>query len=131
MPAINIWAALVAAVSCFFIGGLWYSPLLFLKPWMRASGVTGDPGQGHPAKVFGISFLFALAAAVVYAVLIPPPTDALHAAGQGLAVGLGLVATSVGINYQFANRNFIMLAIDGGYHTVKFVVYGLIIGLWR
>jgi hypothetical protein len=50
---------------------------------------------------------------------------------QGLLVGAGLVAASVGINYQFANRPTVMWLIDGGYHTVQFAIYGVILGLWR
>jgi hypothetical protein len=50
---------------------------------------------------------------------------------QGLAVGGGVVAASFGINYQFANRPATLWLIDGGYHTVQFAIYGLILGLWR
>lgn len=78
-----------------------------------------------------MSFLFALIAALVYAWLMPPATDAAHAAIQGLLVGAGVVAASFGINYQFANRGAALWLIDGGYHTVQFLIYGLIIGLWR
>ena len=81
--------------------------------------------------MFGVSLLFALVAAVAYAVLIPPATGVLQAATQGLLVGAGMVAASFGINYQFANRSAKLLLIDGGYHSVQFVIYGLILGLWR
>ena len=50
---------------------------------------------------------------------------------QGLLVGAGFVAMSFGINYQFANRSTTLWLIDGGYHTVQFAIYGLILGLWR
>ena len=45
--------------------------------------------------------------------------------------GAGLVAASFGINYQFANRKGVLWLIDGGYHTLQFAIYGVIIGLWR
>ena len=35
MSGINLWAVLVAAVSSFALGGLWYSPVLFYKLWNR------------------------------------------------------------------------------------------------
>ena len=72
-----------------------------------------------------------LAAALAYALLIPPTTSATLAAAQGLAVGAGLIAASFGINYQFANRSTRLWLIDSGYHTVQFCIYGLVIGLWR
>jgi hypothetical protein len=62
---------------------------------------------------------------------MPPAAGAVQALVQGVAVGLGLVAASFGINYQFANRSTLLLLIDGGYHTVQFALYGLILGLWR
>jgi hypothetical protein len=128
---INILAVLVAALSSFLLGGVWYSNLLFGPAWQRAAGDTRKPGDAHPARVFGLSFLFALAAAFAYALLMPPPADAAAAVLQGLGVGAGVVAASFGINYQFANRSSVMWLIDGGYHAVQFALYGLILGLWR
>jgi hypothetical protein len=131
MQHINYLAAIVAAVSSFLLGGLWYSPVLFGKAWQQDAGDTRKPGEGHPGRVFGLSFLFALIAAFAYAWLMPAPVNASSALAQGLIVGAGLVAMSFGINYQFANRTTRLWVIDGGYHTVQFALYGLIIGLWR
>jgi hypothetical protein len=131
MSQINFFAVIAAAVSSFLLGGLWYSPALFGPTWNREAGNPGKAGQGHPAKVFGVSLLFALIAAQAYAWLVPPATDALGAIVQGLIVGAGFVAASFGINYQFANRSATMWLIDGGYHTIQFAIYGLVIGLWR
>jgi Protein of unknown function (DUF1761) len=131
MSQMNYLAVVVAAVSSFLLGGLWYSPALFGRTWQREAGDTRKPGEGHPARVFGLSFLFALVAALAYAALIPAPSTALQAAIQGLALGAGVVAASFGINYQFANRSTKLLLIDGGYHTAQFCIYGLILGLWR
>ena len=41
MVHVNYWAVLVAAVAVVGLGWLWYSPLLFFKPWMRLRGM--DP----------------------------------------------------------------------------------------
>jgi hypothetical protein len=35
---VNVWAVLAATASSFVLGGLWYSPLLFGRPWNRANG---------------------------------------------------------------------------------------------
>ena len=129
MSNVNILAVIVAALSSFALGGLWYSTPIFGAAWRRAAG--GPEIQGHPAKVFGLSFLFALIAAYAYALLVTPPPSAVMAVVQGLAVGAGVVAASFGINYQFANRPATLWLIDGGYHTVQFAIYGLILGLWR
>ena len=127
----NVWAVLVAAASSFLLGGLWYSPALFGSAWQREAGDTRERDAKHPARVFGLSLAFALLAAFVYALLVPPAASITMAAVQGLAVGAGIVAASFGINYQFANRSTLLWLIDGGYHTVQFGLYGLVLGLWR
>jgi hypothetical protein len=129
MSSVNILAIIVAALSSFALGGLWYSTPVFGAAWRRAAG--GQETQGHPAKVFGLSFAFALVAAFIYAVLVPQPPSAAMALAQGLLVGAGIVAASFGINYQFANRPTTLWLIDGGYHSVQFAIYGVILGLWR
>src|SRR2546423_11753356 len=58
---INWLAVLVAAVSMFVIGGLWYSPVLFGKIWLRANGFTeADVANGSKLRAFGGTFVLAL-----------------------------------------------------------------------
>ena len=125
----NIWAILLAALSSFLLGGLWYSAALFGRAWNTAN--NGPKQSGHPAKVFGVSFVFSLIAAICFALWVgaAPPIEASLKAGA--LAGFGFVATSFGINYQFAQRPFVLWLIDGGYHTVQFVLFGLILGLWH
>ena len=40
MPEISWIAVVVAAIACFLLGGLWYSPALFGKAWQREAGLT-------------------------------------------------------------------------------------------
>jgi len=127
---INLWAVLAAAASSFLLGGLWYSPLLFLKPWNAAMGRT-EADNGHPAKVFGLSFAFSVLSAYVFATLLGPNPVLSEAVRAGLLVGIGFVGMSFGINYQFANRPLSALLIDGGYHTGQFLLFGLILGAWH
>lgn len=131
MRDFNVLAVVVAAVSSFMLGGLWYSKALFEGAWRREAGDIRPEAAGHPAKVFGLSFVYALVAAFAYAVIVPAPAGAAEALVQGLLVGAGVVAACFGINYQFAARSTTLWLIDGGYHTVQFALYGLIIGLWR
>ena len=49
----------------------------------------------------------------------------------GFATGLAFVATSFAINYAFAGRSRKLWLIDGGFHTLQFTLYGLILGLWH
>lgn len=125
----NLSAVLSAAIASFAFGGLWYSPALFGRLWDRENG--GAMQSGHPAKVFGISFVFSVIAAVSFAFWLGPAPPLETALKTGALAGFGLVAASFGINYQFAQRSFKLWLIDGGYHTVQFILFGLILGLWH
>ena len=128
---INWLAVLVAAASAFMLGGLWYGPL-FKNAWCRENGMDPDaPPKGHPAKVFGTAFFAALVAAIAFAVYLGPMPSLHVALHAGSVIGLAYVATSFGINYAFAGRSFKLWLIDGGYHTLQFTLYGLILGLWH
>lgn len=107
----------------------WYSPVLFGRAWNAENGSTPQPG--HPAKVFGVSFLFSLIAAVAFAHWIGPSPPLDLALKTGAIAGFAFVAASFGINYQFAQRSFKLWLIDGGYHTAQFLLFGLVLGLWH
>ena len=134
MGGVNLFAVFVAAAASFLLGGPWYSARLFGNAWNRAngSGSKKEKGEGgHPAKVFGFSLLFALIAAFAFAVWLGPAPPLGFAVSRGLTAGACFVATSFGINYQFANRSPVLWLIDGGYHTVQFMLFGLVLGLWH
>ncbi len=46
--AVNWLSVLVAALTGFVIGSLWYGPL-FQKPWMRLTGMHEGEGRARPA----------------------------------------------------------------------------------
>lgn len=129
MPDVNWLAVLVAAVSAFVLGGIWYGPL-FKKTWCREAGIDMDAKGRHPAAVFGGAFVLSLVAAWAVAALIGrSETSLLFAVHVGLLAGVCFVATSFGINYLFAGRSLKLWLIDAGYHVLQFTLYGLVIGL--
>ena len=127
---INYLAILIAAFSAFMLGGLWYSPLLFARPWMRLSGQSEETLKaGSPAVIFGGAFLLSLIAAFVFAMFLGPAPGVQFATQAGFAAGLGWVAASLGILYLFDRRPLGHWLINGGYVTLQFTLYGLILGL--
>ena len=48
--------------------------------------------------------------------------------GPELRPGLCWVAASFGINYLFERRPLNLWLINGGYHTLQFTLFGLILG---
>jgi hypothetical protein len=130
---INYFALLAAALSTFVLGGLWYSPLLFGKAWMRANNFTdADLQTFSKARMFGWSFLLALIMALNLAMfLAAPDTNLTWGMAAGALAGLGWVAMAIAIIGLFENRSWKYIAINGGYMTVAFVIMGAIIGAWR
>lgn len=124
---INYLAVVLAGISAFVLGGVWYSPIGFGNTWQRESGVNVD--NVKPAMVFGGAFVLSLLAALVFAMFLGPDPSLQLGLGAGFAAGAGWVATSFGINYLFAQRSMKLFLIDGGYHTLQFTLYGLILAL--
>src|SRR5215510_13438530 len=38
---INVWGIGAAVLAAWAVAGIWYSPLLFIRPWAEMSGVDG------------------------------------------------------------------------------------------
>jgi hypothetical protein len=132
MPEINIWAVLLAAVTSFLLGGLWYSPVLFGRRWQLELGLSDEElARSNMVRIFGLSFVLAIIAAFVFALFLGPRPPLALGLGAGFAAGLAWVASSFGINYLFARRSLKLFLIDGGYHTLQFTLIGLILALWH
>ena len=133
MPDVNWLAVLAAALSAFLLGGLWYSPAMFGKAWQRGAGLTDEQLQkgGHPGKIYGGAFVLSLIAAATFAMFLGPRPELRFATAAGFAAGLCWVAASFGINYLFERKSLPLFLVNGGYHTIQFTLYGLILGLWH
>lgn len=123
-------AVLVAAMSSFLLGGLWYGPL-FARRWQELTGLSDERlASGSPARVFGLSFVLAIVQAWVFAMFLGPDPSLALGLGAGASAGLCWVGAAFGINDLFERRPFALWAINAGYHTLAFTLYGLILALW-
>jgi hypothetical protein len=130
MPEVNYLAVVLAALSAFLLGGLWYSPLLFANRWMALSGQSEDQlKSGSMTMIFGGAFLLNLIAAYVFALFLGPAPELKFAVGAGFAAGLFWVMASLGVNYLFERRPLGLWLINGLYFTIQFTLFGLILGL--
>ena len=129
---LNYWAILVAAVSAFLLGGLWYSPFLLEPLWKKVNGfAAGEPPPATP-KIFAISFILSLVMTFnLAAFLNDPKTTAAWGATAGFLAGFGWVAMGIGIVSLFERRPLGYVIVNGGYLTVVLVVMGAILGAWR
>ena len=127
---INWFSVILAALSAFAIGSLWYSPLLFGKFWQKEIKLSDeDIKDANMPLIFGSSFVLNVIAALVLDMFIGKEATAGFGAIAGFLVGIAWVATSLGINYLFARKTLKLYFIDAGYFVVFFPVMGLILGL--
>jgi hypothetical protein len=132
MPDINLLAVIAAAISTFAIGGLWYSPVLFYKPWLRANGFAeADVQKGTPAVIFGLAFVFSvIMAANLAAFLARPDTTVTWGATAGALTSIWVVL-GIAVVALFERRPWSYVLVNGGYWLVSFVIMGAILGAWR
>ncbi|MBN2349344.1 MAG: DUF1761 domain-containing protein [Bacteroidales bacterium] len=132
LSALNYPAIIVAALSCFIIGGLWYSSILFGNAWMKENGFTKDKTrQGNMLKIFLGSFMLSLIIAFNLAAFIGTEGTLMFGLFAGFAAGAGWVATAFGIVFLFEQKTFRLFLIHAGYLIVTFTIMGGILGAWH
>ena len=129
----NYLAILVATVSTFLLGGLWYSPVLFGRAWMREIGVNPEAlaGKGNFGLIMGVSFVLELIMAFNLAAFIGAKASLTFGLFAGAAAGFGWVALSFGVTYLFERKSLCLFLINAGYHGVAFTLMGGILGAWH
>lgn len=136
---LNLWAVLVAALATMVVGFVWYSPLLFARPWMRLMGYDPDDKakiaemQKSKGPMYALSLIASVLAAAILGKLIAIATvnTALYGMKFGLAIWLGFVTTVQLTNALFSKQPAKLYAINTGYQLVCYLVMGAILGAWR
>ena len=78
----NIYAVLVAALSSFVVGFIWYNPKVFGTIWMNETGMTEEKAKkGNMAKIFGLTFVYSILLAFIM------PTIVIHQMGALSMIG--------------------------------------------
>lgn len=127
---INWLSIIVAGVSAFLIGGIWYGPL-FGRAWMKEFGFTEDDlKQRNIPKTFGLSLVLAIFAAINLDMFIGAEASLSFGAMAGLLAGIGWVATFMGIIYLFEMRSLVAFLINAGYCVIALTTMGAILGAW-
>lgn len=129
---VNFLAVFVAALSSFVIGGVWYSPIMFAKPWMEENGFTEEElKKSSMAKIFGVSFVLSFIIALNLAMFFGGQVDFVMGLTYGAFTGIGWVAMSFGTSYLFERKSLKLYLINAGNHAVTYIVMGGILGAWH
>jgi hypothetical protein len=140
-PHINWLAVFVAAIVIFVLGGLWYSPVLFVKRWLALQNRTEEQMRAQAAAanmplLYGSAFLTGLVIAWgMELVLAHFSSDiamtAAHGAMFGFLFWFAFAATTSYATAIFSGKPKQLWLIDTSYNLVSFVLAGIILAVWR
>jgi len=136
MVSVNYLHVLVAAVVVFVLGWLWYSPLLFFKPWMRLRGQ--DPVAAMAgAKMPGGKLVLEMVRCVLLSYVIArfaallAITGLMSAVHFGFMLWLGFPVIILTGSVLWENTPVGVAAIHAGDWLVKLLAIPIIVTLWR
>jgi len=133
MSTVNWLAILVAGISSFVVGGIWYSPGLFGKAWMKDNNFTEESiKKGNKGKIFGFTFIFSLLMAANLGMFLNDPAkiDLSMGALYGFLAGVWTFC-AIAIHSLFELKPWRLILINGFYSVVSLTLMGAIIGVWR
>ena len=130
--AVN-WLALIGAVVAnMALGALWFSPILFVKPWLAAAGMSEAQMKAGMPKALAVDLVGSLVMAFVLAHAVK--YTGAQGIAQGAAVGflnwLGFVAVTTLSATLHEHRPLKLWLIANGYRLVGLVVMGAILAAW-
>ncbi|HET6462697.1 MAG TPA: DUF1761 domain-containing protein [Candidatus Krumholzibacteria bacterium] len=130
---INYVAVLVAALSGFAVGAIWYGPL-FGKQWSAVSGTQDAQSSNiNVPAVYALTFILSLIAAMVLALVINQvhATSVIAGARISFLLWLGFILTVRVTEALFNGTDMRLVMIDTGYRLVWAVVMGVILAVWH
>jgi Protein of unknown function (DUF1761) len=136
---VNLLGILLAALSTMVVGFIWYSPMLFARPWTIAMGYDPDDKakmdemRKGAGPLYGIALVASLVSAFILGKVILGITvdSALYGMKVGFGVWLGFVATVQLTDTLFGKRPLKLFLINTGYQLVCYLAMGAIIGAWQ
>ena len=133
LSAINCVHVLVATLAYFILGALWYSKVMFLKPWMAANNInpeTVDKSGMMKSMIMGFISTFIICYAVGVLEYIIGIGGGRAAIKLGLLVGVGFFMIPSYMNSVYQKQSMKLLMINGGYHTAGIIIAAIILAKW-
>jgi hypothetical protein len=139
MVQVNYVAVLVAAIVSMVIGFVWYSPILFAKPWMKEMGYKSSGMKDMQKKMgpmYGLSFLASLLMAYVLThVIASLANDAVYKLGLSLGLKaafwswLGFIMPVQLTDVIFGGKSWKLFLMNTGYQLVSVLGMGVVLGM--
>lgn len=135
ISSINYAAVFVSALVSMGLGFLWYSPVLFGKPWMKLMKYTEKSMKAAQQKMgpmYGLSFVASLVTAYILSFFINATAVASLLDGFQLAfmAWLGFEATVMLTDVIFGSKKWALFTINAGYQLVSLLIMAGILTYW-
>lgn len=133
LKSINYLAVVVAALSSFVVGWLWYGPL-FGKTWMKLHGFTEEglkDGTLSMPVIMVVNYIATALAALAIAMFLGPEATAGFGIFAGLMIAIFWIATSRLNDVLFEKKPWGLFFINVGYNVVIYVIMGAVLGAWH
>lgn len=129
----NIWGIGAAVVAGWIVAGLWYSPLLFIRPWAGMSGVDGAKFRAGLPRAIVIDLVsFAVMAFILDQVLQAWGAVTIVAAVLcTFLLWLGFVAVTLLHSVTYEHRPTGYYAINAGYRLVSMLAMCVVLTALR
>ena len=130
LASTNYVAVVGAGIVGVVIGMIWYSPMLFGKQWMKATGKTEKDMKGNTS-----AYLVALIASLLSALVMAQWVGLLSAktimdgAVAGFWPWLGFMMPVAAVMASFSGKKE-MFWVDAGHHLVVLLIMGAILAVW-
>lgn len=131
--SINYLAVIVAALSSFIVGWIWYGPL-FGKTWMRLHGFSKDDlieGTLSMPVIMVVNYIATALAALAIAMFIGPEANAGFGIFAGIMIAVFWIGTSRLNDVLYERKPWGLFFINVGYYLVIYVIMGAILGAWH
>jgi hypothetical protein len=127
----NHLALITAAVFQWLLGALWFSPLLFFKPWQKAMKFDGKAKNATAGMVVSLISSLVLSFILDHFIIWSGASDFAHGAFIGFIAWLGFYVAPYYALSLFEDMPFKVVAINIGYWLVGMVVCGGILAIWQ
>lgn len=136
----NYTAILVCAILAMIIGFIWYGPL-FGKSWMKIMGVEAMSAEQKKAMEKGmwamyfLQFILSLVTAYVLDFVLVNWVGDMAVVGVAILVWFGFIMTTEAGAALWSGRPrktaWKMFLISTSGHFITFIVFGIVLNMWK
>ena len=126
---LNPVAVLIALISHFVIGVIWFHPSVFGKAWVELSGIEMKTDTKWLLAGFVAHILYTIALAVI--VNLGKATTVVEGMTIGIMVAIGFIGTVLINELAYMKIPFKLFLVKFGDEFISLIVAGIILALWK